>query len=80
MLYNTEIYSLLLRSLHIFSIFVLRAEIVTIFGSKMVTISARNTIILAREKHARNTRGRGNTHAPEPGDEAGESPRLSADR
>jgi hypothetical protein len=28
--------------LHIFSIFVLRAEIVTIFGSKMVTISARN--------------------------------------
>jgi hypothetical protein len=27
--------------LHIFSIFVLRAEIVTIFRSKMVTISAR---------------------------------------
>ena len=35
-----------LRSLHIFSIFVLRAEIVTIFGSKMVTISARNTNML----------------------------------
>jgi hypothetical protein len=32
--------------LHIFSIFVLRAEIVTIFGSKMVTISARNTNLL----------------------------------
>jgi hypothetical protein len=37
---NTEYIAL--RSLHIFSIFVLiRAEIVTIFGSKMVTISAR---------------------------------------
>ena len=34
-----------LRSLHIFSIFVLRAEIVNIFGST-VTISARNTNIL----------------------------------
>jgi hypothetical protein len=44
MLKNTE--NIALRSLHIFSIFVLRAEIVTIFGSKMVTISARNTNIL----------------------------------
>ena len=35
-----------LRSLHIFSLFVLRAEIVTIFGSKMVTISTRNINIL----------------------------------
>ena len=33
----------------------------------------------AREKHAWPGKG-GNTHAPEPGDEAGESPRLSADR
>jgi hypothetical protein len=41
---NTE--NIALRSLHIFSIFVLRAEIVTIFGSEMVTISARNTNIL----------------------------------
>jgi hypothetical protein len=41
---NTE--NIALRSLHIFSIFVLRAEIVTIFGSNMVTISARNTNIL----------------------------------
>jgi hypothetical protein len=44
MLKNTE--NIALRSLHIFSIFVLRAEIVTIFGSKMVTIFARNTNIL----------------------------------
>jgi hypothetical protein len=35
-----------LRSLHIFSMFVLRAEIVAIFEPKMVTISARNTNIL----------------------------------
>ena len=35
-----------LRSLHIFSMFVLRAEIVDIFEPKMVTISARNTNIL----------------------------------
>jgi hypothetical protein len=35
-----------LRSLHIFSIFVLRAEIVTIFEPKMVTIAARNANIL----------------------------------
>jgi hypothetical protein len=41
---NTE--NIALRSLHIFSIFVLRAEIVTIFGSKMVTIFTRNTNIL----------------------------------
>ena len=41
MLYeNTE--DIALRSLHIFSMFVLRAEIVTIFEPKMVTISARN--------------------------------------
>jgi hypothetical protein len=32
-----------LQSLQILCMFVLRAEIVTIFGSKMVTISARNT-------------------------------------
>jgi hypothetical protein len=32
--------------LHIFSMFVLREEIVTIFEPKMVTISARNTNIL----------------------------------
>jgi hypothetical protein len=31
-----------LRSLHILCMFVLRAEIVTIFEPKMVTISARN--------------------------------------
>jgi hypothetical protein len=35
-----------LRCLHIFSMFVLRAEIVTIFEPKMVTISARNANIL----------------------------------
>ena len=35
-----------LRSLQILYMLVLRAEIVTIFGSKMVTISARNTNIL----------------------------------
>jgi hypothetical protein len=35
-----------MRSLHIFSMFVLRAEIVTIFEPKMVTISARNPNIL----------------------------------
>jgi hypothetical protein len=34
-----------LRSLHISYMFVLRAEIVTIFEPKMVTISARNTNI-----------------------------------
>jgi hypothetical protein len=34
-----------LQSLQILYMFVLRAEIVTIFGSKMVTISARNTNI-----------------------------------
>ena len=34
-----------LRSLHILYMFVLRAEIVTIFEPKMVTISARNTNI-----------------------------------
>ena len=44
MLKNTE--NIALRSLHIFSIFVLHAQIVTIFGSKMVTISARNTNVL----------------------------------
>ena len=46
MLKNAE--NIALRSLHTFSIFVLRAEIVTIniSGSKMVTISARNTNIL----------------------------------
>jgi hypothetical protein len=41
---NTE--NIALRSLHIFSMFVLRGEIVTIFEPKMVTISARNTNIL----------------------------------
>jgi hypothetical protein len=44
MLQNTE--NIALRSLRIFSMFVLRAEIVTIFEPKMVTISARNTNIL----------------------------------
>jgi hypothetical protein len=34
-----------LRSLHILYMFILRAEIVTIFQPKMVTISARNTNI-----------------------------------
>jgi hypothetical protein len=34
-----------LRSLHILYMFVLRADIVTIFEPKMVTISARNTNI-----------------------------------
>jgi hypothetical protein len=34
-----------LQSFQILYMFVLRAEIVTIFGSKMVTISARNTNI-----------------------------------
>jgi hypothetical protein len=33
------------QSFQILYMFVLRAEIVTIFGSKMVTISARNTNI-----------------------------------
>jgi hypothetical protein len=41
---NTE--NIALRSLHIFSMFVLCAEIVTIFEPKMATISARNTNIL----------------------------------
>jgi hypothetical protein len=38
---NTE--NIALRTLHILYMFVLRAEIVTIFAPKMVTISARNT-------------------------------------
>jgi hypothetical protein len=37
--------NIVLQSLQTFYMFVLRAEIVTIFGSKMVTISARNTNI-----------------------------------
>jgi hypothetical protein len=38
--------NMVLQNLQIFSMFVLPAEIVTIFSSKMVTISARNTNIL----------------------------------
>jgi hypothetical protein len=37
--------NIVLQSLQILYMFVLRAEIVTIFGSKMVTISARDTNI-----------------------------------
>jgi hypothetical protein len=40
-----RIQAIVLQSLQILYMFVLRAKIVTIFGSKMVTISARNTNI-----------------------------------
>jgi hypothetical protein len=45
--------SIALQSLQILYMFVLRAEIVTIFGSKMVTISARNTNITKYANFAR---------------------------
>jgi hypothetical protein len=41
---------MVLQSLQILYKFVLRAEIVTIFGSKMVTISASNTNIYKKRK------------------------------
>jgi hypothetical protein len=45
--------NIVLQSLHILYMFVLRAEIVTIFGSKMATIPARNTNIYKISNFAR---------------------------
>jgi hypothetical protein len=42
--------NIVLQSLQILYVFVLRAEIITNFGSKMVTISARNTNIYKLRK------------------------------